>query len=213
MAQFKKEGEYGQDQTDGQTASSDMVAGLQSEVQELRDTVKALINQRQPSAAPVSNDLQDILKVILKREERLAKAEEAVLVAEQAKNAQRLKNMSRSKDEDLAPQRVCKHLKGGKGRKKNQAIDYAVYPHRFVDGTLRIRCTLCGAFWQKGDTVETLFRRGKAIPNHTKLGWKEAVMMVDQSTNKYSSSEIRFDVLRKNELEAGEGTHGIANVQ
>lgn len=179
-----------------ETAATSVIADLQAEVTELRNTLKTVLAQRQePAPAPISSRLESMLEVILRKEERIAQAEEKVLADQKAKNEQRLRNMNLSKDELLAPQKSCRHLKGGKKRKKNQAEDFAVYPHRFVDGTLRIRCTICGAFWQEGDTKETLRRRGKAIKNHTGLSWADACNMVEHSTNKYSCSEIRYDVL------------------
>jgi len=207
----KKDGAVDLNSIDGLNAAATPVdsveADLKAELAELKATVKALLNQKAAPASPAS-DLQEILRsmvkrdeVMFRREERLAKAEEAALVAHEAKMKQHKLNQDRTNDDETAPQKNCKHLKGGRGRRKNQAIDYAVYHHQFVDGSKRIRCTICGAFWTPQDTVEFLVRRGKKKPNHTGLGWNDAVRMVDQSTNTPSRSEIRIDVLSQKEAE------------
>lgn len=44
----------------------------------------------------------------------------------------------------------------------------------------------------KKDTAEYLDRNGSKIPNWTGIGWREAVAMVEDSSNKPSSSERFF---------------------
>lgn len=73
----------------------------------------------------------------------------------------------------------CPHLKGGRyARSANK--DYAVYGHTFPDGTQRIKCMLCPKSWRPGDS-----------------DWKEALKMVEQSTNTWSSSEIAAPTNRR----------------
>ena len=66
----------------------------------------------------------------------------------------------------------CSHLKGGDIR-RGVMKDYNVTGHYFPNGILRIRCSICGKKWFKGDP-----------------DWSEAIRMVNQSTNSISSSEI-----------------------
>jgi len=44
--------------------------------------------------------------------------------------------------------------------------------------------------WLPADTKEFLYRGGKKIPNHTGLGWEDAILMAAESSNMASSSEI-----------------------
>ena len=74
---------------------------------------------------------------------------------------------------------------------KSPTVDYAVYFHTFLDAKSYIRCQICGMKWRKDDTAETLIRYGKPVPNHTGIGWKEAVQMAKKSTNTPSASEVR----------------------
>ena len=61
---------------------------------------------------------------------------------------------------------VCKHLKGGRFRRRNAVKDYNVSHHRFIDGTERIRCHSCGTKWFSTDA-----------------NWNEALAMTEGSTN------------------------------
>jgi hypothetical protein len=88
-------------------------------------------------------------------------------------------------------QELCTHKKGGKGL-RGPKVDYAVSFHTFVSADSYIRCLICGMKWKNQDTQEFLIRRGKKIPNHTGLGWKDAYRMVTESTNTATSSEVQL---------------------
>jgi hypothetical protein len=77
----------------------------------------------------------------------------------------------------------CEHLKGGSIRSWRE--DYAVYLHTFLDGTVRVKCTLCPKAW---------------YPNSP--DWNDALSMVRQSTNTSSSSELvnRTESVSKGEI-------------
>lgn len=141
--------------------------------------------------APAQEDPQIALaKIMLRREARLIAAEEEAQRAAEQKQRQRDAN-AQSHDEDLKhKQRTCKHLKGGKSRLRTQAKDYAVYMHTFINGKTHIKCFLCKMKWLPTDTREFLTRSNRQVPNHTKLGWDDAVQMQGESSNQPSSSEI-----------------------
>ena len=110
----------------------------------------------------------------------------------QAVEKQRSRNSREQDAKRIAKQATCRHLKGvGKHTPKGamQRIDYAVYLHRFVDFSERIQCRICAAKWRKGDTAEYFLRGGRQIPNHTHIGWLEAMRMVDQSSDTYTACE------------------------
>jgi len=126
--------------------------------------------------------------MVLEQQERLSVAKN-LKQREDARAAQRNRN---AKDQDsklLLKQAKCKHLKGGKKGPKTQNKDYAVYQHRFISFLQYIRCTICGMRWYMEDTKEYLFRKGRKISNHTKIGWREACDMMEGSTNTMSASE------------------------
>lgn len=136
-----------------------------------------------------NNLLGQLVKLmVLEQQERLT-ASKNIQAREDARSAQRNRN---AKDQDsklLLKQAKCKHLKGGKRGPKTQNKDYAVYQHRFINFVEYIRCAICGMKWFMQDTVEYLVRKGHKISNHTKIGWREAVGMMEGSTNTMSASE------------------------
>jgi hypothetical protein len=84
-------------------------------------------------------------------------------------------------------QERCKHKKGSLGFWSLHS-DYAVEHHRFIDGSERIRCILCSKFWTPTDP-----------------DWKQAVEMMENSTNRPQSSEsIMFLVERDGAVVAHE---------
>ena len=110
-----------------------------------------------------------------------------------ARDEQRKITAKYAEEEKLAIQTMCTHRKGGFGI-QSPKIDYAVYFHTFTDATCYIRCQICGSKWRQNDTPEFLYRRGQKIPNHTKVGWKEAYKMLQESTNTASASEVKMSV-------------------
>jgi hypothetical protein len=74
------------------------------------------------------------------------------------------------RDKILQDPKTCRHTKGGRYTTHN---DYNVLCHTFSNGKQRIRCGNCSQVWWQGDP-----------------GWQDAIKMVEQSTNKPSSSEV-----------------------
>jgi hypothetical protein len=143
--------------------------------------------------APVSDSalIANLVQLLLaERKEALEEKKERER-ARQAREAQRRINSEYAIAEKLNIQKLCTHKKGGRGL-KSPKVDYAVYFHTFTDATSYIRCQICGMKWRNVDTPEYLIRRGKKIPNHTGIGWKEAYQMVAESTNTASSSEVQL---------------------
>jgi hypothetical protein len=124
----------------------------------------------------------------------LAAAEEAAEKARQAREAQRDRNARSSYEDERVLQAKCKHLKGGKHRSRLQVTDYAVYHFTHVNMERVIRCFLCKMKWKTQDTREFLVRNGKKIVNHTKLGWEDALHMLEQTSNTPSSCEIAYSL-------------------
>jgi hypothetical protein len=131
-----------------------------------------------------------LLQILIAQQARLAAKDQQEEDAKQARDAQRKKNAQDHTAKDLLRQARCTHLKGGRKGPRSQVRDYAVGLHTFIDSKFSIRCFLCKMEWKIKDTQEFLFRKGKKIPNHTKLGWFEASKMLEQTTNTPTSSEI-----------------------
>lgn len=130
-----------------------------------------------------------LLELLAAREGRLALAEQAAENARIQREKQRNVNATHHAQDRLKRQINCKHLKGTSGP-KSAIDDFAVFLHTFIDGDQVIKCFICGMRWKKDDSVEFLVRDGRRIPNHTRIGWREANNMLSHSTNKPSSSEI-----------------------
>jgi hypothetical protein len=134
--------------------------------------------------------IDTLLKILLLKEAREAKKQQDEYEATQRRTEQRAKNAQAHDEKILLKQARCKHLKGTKKSQKSQNKDYAVYSHTFINAVTVVQCHLCGMKWKNQDTAEYLFRNGRKISNHTKIGWVEAQAMLDQSTNTPSSSEV-----------------------
>lgn len=143
-------------------------------------------------AAPVSTELQTLIQLMAQREARQIAKEVAEEKAREVRDAQREKNSKNHVQSDLLRQARCTHLKGGRKGPRSQVRDFAVYMHTYINTEAVIRCFICKMSWKTKDTVEFLYRHGKKIANHTKIGWAEAVKMLEQSTNSPSSSEIPY---------------------
>lgn len=148
-----------------------------------------------PVAAPA--DINALLVALLEqsriaaaREARLAKAEEEEEHRKQVRKERYALNRQGEDTGVKERQATCKHLKGGKFRMKTASKDYAVNLHRFIDNTQYVRCILCKMKWYPTDTAQRIVRGGKVLVNHTNKGWAEALMMVGDSTNTPTSSEI-----------------------
>jgi hypothetical protein len=137
-----------------------------------------------------------LLQILIQQQARLAMKEQQEEEARQARDAQRKKNSQDHTAKDLLRQARCTHLKGGRKGPRSQVRDYAVGIHTFIDQKSSIRCFLCKMEWKPKDTQEFLFRKGKKIANHTKIGWFEATKMLEQTTNTPTSSEVPGQTLR-----------------
>ena len=162
------------------------------------------------AGAQSADPVNQLLQLLLLREAR----ELATLQsAENAKIQRDKKRAENNKDADtkiLLRQARCRHLKGATSTAKNPTIDYAVAQHTFINADTYIRCQICGMRWRPDDTAEYLFRNGKKISNHTKIGWREAYNMTQQSTNTQTMSEIPFSSLYQAQREGKYVTHADA---
>jgi hypothetical protein len=156
--------------------------------------------------------LAALLSIMMAKEARIAEKEQALEVALKARDQQRRRDSENYTISKIETQKACKHLKGGKGRNRGQQKDPAVYSHIFTDRTQVIKCQLCGARWMPGDTDEYLTRNGSKIPNWTGIGWRRAVEMAEDSSNKPSSSERFAEQTRGNMPKSSEGTD-VPNLQ
>jgi hypothetical protein len=158
-----------------------------------------------PTASAVLGEGKDVLTQLLglmmlkeAREQEKIEGEAAALAQ---RNKKRAENNREHDSRLLLRQARCRHLKGATSTAKNPTIDYAVYQHTFINADTYIRCQICGARWRPEDTVEFLVRNGRKISNHTKIGWREASNMLQQSTNTKTMSEIPFASLYKAQAE------------
>jgi len=133
-----------------------------------------------------------LLSLMMAKEARLAEKEELLNQQIAAREDERKRESERYTISIIENQRKCKHLKGGAGRTKGHQRDPAVYGHTFTDGKVHIKCTLCKAKWMPKDTADYLDRNGSKIPNWTGIGWREALAMAEDSSNRPSSSERFF---------------------
>lgn len=141
-----------------------------------------------PTTAEQQNAL--LLNILIQQQARLAAKDQQEEEAKRVRDVQRAKNAQDHTAKDLLRQAKCTHLKGGRKGPRSQVRDYAVYIHTFIDAKYSIKCFICKMEWKPKDTAEFLFRKGKKIANHTKLGWFEASKMLEQTTNTPSSSEV-----------------------
>ena len=159
-----------------------------------QDAIKAPVL---PAATePSISTLESMLKILMQREIRATEKEAAEEARIAARAAQRRKSGEGSNINQILKQKNCPHRKGGK--LLGAQIDHCVGMHTFIDRTMQITCHRCGMIWRRFnthiDTREFLYvENGQeiiAIPNHTGLSWNDAVLMMTQSTNKPTSSEI-----------------------
>lgn len=135
------------------------------------------------------NMLAKVLTLIAAKEARELQKEANEIEAQKGRDARRAENARGQEYERIAKQARCTHRKGGTNVKDSR-LDYNVGTHTYPDGSCIISCLSCRAKWRKDDTAEFLVRKGRKIPNHTKIGWREAVNMYRQSTNTQTKSEI-----------------------
>jgi hypothetical protein len=152
-----------------------------------------------PHAAPAapavpSSDaatLQMLVTLLLAERQQALEERQEKQKSLKARDDQRKITARYAESEKLSIQAMCTHKKGGLGV-QSPKTDYAVYYHTYTDATCCIRCQICGAKWRQMDTPEWLFRKGEKVPNHTKIGWKDAFDMLKNSTNTASASEVKM---------------------
>ena len=144
-----------------------------------------------PAPAPTAEQMNSqLLQILIQQQGRLALKDQEEEDRKKARDKQREKNAQDHTAKDLLRQARCSHLKGGRRGPRSQVRDYAIYLFTFIDNKTSIKCFLCKMEWKVKDTVEFLFRKGKKIANHTKIGWYEASKMLEQTTNTPASSEV-----------------------
>jgi hypothetical protein len=158
------------------------IVEAQTESNDISQLVALLRAQIQGSA-----EMQALLRLMAEREAKTLVKDKALDEARERKEKARQASAEQTMINKKLSQVRCKHRKPPR---PGAAPDYAVYLHTFIDGTQRIKCQKCSMYWVPQDTATHLFRDGKQVPNHTKVGWNEALAMLDQTTNKPSSSEV-----------------------
>lgn len=133
---------------------------------------------------------QQLISLMAAKEQRLMAKEQELAILQQIRDKQDKQSSDQIMFAKMLTQKNCKHLKGGKTRQRGQQKDPNVFAHTFTDGSVMIKCNTCRAKWFKEDTKEFLVRNGQKIENWTKIGWAEATELVEESSNKPSSSEI-----------------------
>ena len=164
------------------------------------------------SAKMSEASLMQLLNIMAAKEARIAEKEAALEQALKARDMARRRDSENYTIAKIELQKACKHLKGGKGRQRGQQKDPAVYSHIFTDRTQVIKCQLCSARWLPGDTDEYLTRNGNKIPNWTGIGWRRAVEMAEDSSNRPSSSE-RFSEQAQGTMPKNEEGLAVPNLQ
>jgi hypothetical protein len=151
--------------------------------------VSSSIQEAAKTGSLTTSQFELMLAVLLKKEAKLAEQENALEVARAGRDAMRKQESENYTATKIENQTRCKHLKGGASRSRAQQRDPNVFLHTFTDGTRVIKCHGCQARWLPKDTDEYLTRNGSQMPNWTGIGWRRALEMCDDSSNKPSSSE------------------------
>lgn len=130
--------------------------------------------------------LRNMLSILMEEKAELARERQEKKRQLEVRTTSHKSLAKYNEKEQIDKESICTHLKGGKI--KSPRTDYAVGHHTYPDNSSFIRCLICGAKWKKLDTKEFLVRRGKKVPNHTGLGWLDAIQMLKSSTNTPTSS-------------------------
>lgn len=154
-----------------------------------------------------------LLQLMMMKEKRLIVKEAELERVQGERDKQARINSEQYTIAKIETQKNCKHLKGGKSRQRGQQKDPAVYAHTFTDGTTVIKCQICGARWMPKDTKEYLHRNSMSIPNWTSIGWREALELAGESSNKPSSSERFFSAQPTSTVPVTEQGKQIPNLQ
>jgi hypothetical protein len=152
-----------------------------------------------PTTSPeaMMTGLYKLLEILAAREARLEAKEQEQIEAFRKRDEQVRRNNKDWNRNILLTQAKCHHRKGfWKHGPGPLTVDYAVYMHTFINMKREIKCRICKMTWRPEDTKEFLVISGQNIPNHTGIGWEDAVngkisalAMTAQSTDKPSASE------------------------
>ncbi len=152
-----------------------------------------------PTANPevMMNGLFKLLEILSAREARLELKEREQLEAFSRRDEQVRRNNKDWNRNILLTQKNCHHRKGFWKRGPGPlTTDYAVYMHTFINMKREIKCRICKMTWRPEDSKDFLVINGQQVPNHTGIGWEDAingkisaVAMTAQSTDKPSASE------------------------
>lgn len=134
--------------------------------------------------------LMALVNLLMAKEKRLLQKEAELAQRDKDTDEQARANCQQFTAAKIETQRNCKHLKGGKNRQRGNQKDFNVFSHRFANGIVMIKCNDCKMKWYPGDTRDFLKRNGMTIPNWTELGWRDAVLMCEESSNRPSASEL-----------------------
>jgi hypothetical protein len=156
------------------------------------DAAKEVKQQAVEVPETIPNDTEELralVRLLIAKERKSLVAEEAVETARIARQKQRNASATNNFKKRGSKQARCVHEKGGAHRNK-KISDPSVYMHRYIDGTLIIKCQGCNFSWKEGDTKKYITRFGVKQQNVTRLGWADALEMLSRSTNTMTSSEI-----------------------
>lgn len=159
------------------------------------------------------SDFKQLLALMMMKERRLIQKEAELERIQVERDKQARLNSEQYTVAKIETQKNCKHLKGGKTRQRGQQKDPNVFAHTFTDGTPMIKCNSCGAKWFPKDTTEYLHRNGMAIPNWTGIGWREAVELAEESSNKPSASEQFQRTITTSTVPKSEKGAAVPNLQ
>ena len=156
---------------------------------------RALQNANVPVAQPDARTeaLAKFAEVMMAKEQREGKDQHEKELRIAQKQVQAGKNAQSNEHEVREKQKRCKHVKGGKLQKPGQK-DFDWSMHTFPNAKRRLRCNQCGFTVHEKDTNDYIIRDGRRYRNHVGIGWREAFIMLGQSSNQASTSEVILNI-------------------
>lgn len=159
--------------------------------------VEAILKDAKSQAG--TDRLMAVLELLLAQQARVAAKEQELIDKQKHLDAKAKEDSNQMIRSRVATQKRCAmagHLKGKGGVMSGvQREDPCLAMHRYADGTVTIKCLLCKAVWNQGDTREHLFigisgnPKKYKIPNWTGQSWQDAIKMMGRSSNKPTGSE------------------------
>jgi hypothetical protein len=136
-----------------------------------------------------ADELRALVRLLIAKERKVLVEDAATEAARISRQKQRSATATNNFHKRNTKQGRCVHEKGGVHRNK-KISDPSVYIHRYIDGTLVIKCQGCNFAWKEGDTKRYITRFGIKQPNVTGKSWVDALEMLSRSTNTMSATEI-----------------------